>query len=77
MQGCGSGDSFEIDSDWGRLSIVQRALYKVRLDSPLMSTHPQAYVLSILVFFLVEFQPSRALNFLTCNDDFGWKAYEL
>jgi hypothetical protein len=77
MQGCGSGDSFEIDSDWGRLSIVQRALYKVRLDSPLMSTHPQAYVLSILVFFLVESQPSLELDFFARNDNFGGKAYEL
>jgi hypothetical protein len=77
MQGCGSGDSFEIDSDRGRLSVVQRAFYKVWLDSPLVSTHPQAYVLRILVFFLVEFQPSLELNILACNGDFGGKAYEL
>jgi len=42
-----------------------------------MSSYPQAYILTIFVFFLVELQPSFELNFLACDGDFPRKVHKL
>jgi hypothetical protein len=77
VQNSNAGDSLEIDSDWDHIPIVQWARYEVRLNSPLVPTYPQANIRGIVVFFLIEFQPSLELNFLACDDDLLGKAYEL
>jgi hypothetical protein len=77
VNGCSPRDSLEIDSDWNPLFIVHRARYEVRLDSPLMPSYPQMYVLSIFVFFLVELQPSFKLNLLAIDGDFAREVHKL
>ena len=77
VQGCSPRNSFEIDSYWNHLPIVQRARYEARLNSPLMPDYPQVNIDGIGVFFLVEFQLSFDLSFLACDGDFTGEVHEL
>jgi hypothetical protein len=77
VQLCSPRDTLEIDGERDCLPIVQWPGYEVRLNSPLMLSHPQVDIHGIFVFFLVELEPSFELELLACDGDLAREAHKL